>query len=142
MRFDHIGITTPSLAAGRTLLERSVGVRSWTDIFEDEINDVWVRFGCDSSGLCYELLAPLTERSPIRRVLTQKVNTLNHIAYLVSDLRVQAAHLSSVGFAVVAEARPAIAYGNRPIQFFVSQSRLLIELIEAPDHQHCFRGTG
>lgn len=139
MKFDHIGITTADLAAGRTLLEGAVGVQFWTEAFEDPINDVWVQFGRDSSGLCYELVAPLSARSPIRRVLAQKVNTLNHVAYLVSDLAVQAARLVTLGFVEVAAARPAIAYGNRPIQFLVSQSRLLIELIEAPDHQHAFR---
>ena len=139
MRFDHIGITTADLEAGRTLLESAVGVQAWTEPFEDTVNDVWVQFGHDISGLCYELVAPLSDRSPITRVLAQKVNTLNHIAYLVDDLAAQAERLAAAGFVEVAEARPAIAYGNRPIQFFVSQSRLLIELIEAPDHQHRFR---
>jgi methylmalonyl-CoA/ethylmalonyl-CoA epimerase len=36
----------------------------------------------------------------------------------------------------VAVARPAIAYGGRLIQFFVAPSRLMIELIEAPEHEH------
>jgi len=139
MKFDHIGITTADLAVGRRLLEGSVYVGSWTQAFEDPVNDVWVQFGQDQSGLCYELVAPLSERSPIRRVLAQKVNTLNHVAYLVDDLAAQAARLVTLGFVEVAEARPAVAYGNRPIQFLVSQSRLLIELIEAPDHRHEFR---
>jgi methylmalonyl-CoA/ethylmalonyl-CoA epimerase len=141
MRFDHIGVTTAGLEAGRTLLESAVGVQAWTEPFEDTVNDVWVQFGHDASGICYELVAPLSDRSPIRRVLAQRVNTLNHIAYLVDDLAAQAERLAAAGFVEVAEARPAIAYGNRPIQFFVSQSRLLIELIEAPGHQHRFRRT-
>lgn len=138
MRFDHVGIITTGLAAGRSLLEGVAGVQAWTGPFEDQVNDVWVQFGRDASGLCYELVAPLSDRSPITRVLTQRVNTLNHLAYLVDNLKEQAKHLAAVGFVEVAEARPAIAYGNRPIQFFVSQSRMLIELIEAPDHQHSF----
>ena len=59
----------------------------------------------------------------------------------LDDLTAQAEHLVAAGFAEVAQARLAIAYGNRPIQFFGSQSRLLIELIEAPDHQHRFWRT-
>jgi methylmalonyl-CoA/ethylmalonyl-CoA epimerase len=141
MRFDHIGIITAGLEAGRTLLENAVGVRAWTEPFEDGVNDVWVQFGHDASGICYELVAPLSDRSPIRRILAQKINTLNHIACLVNDLTAEAERLVAAGFLEVAQARPAIAYGNRPIQFFVSRSRLLIELIEAPDHQHRFRRT-
>src|SRR5215813_76331 len=112
MRFDHIGITTTSLEAGRVLLEAAVGVQAWTVPFEDTVNDVWVQFGHDISGLCYELVAPLSDHSPITRVLARKVNTLNHIAYLVDDLAAQAERLAAAGFVEVAEARPAIAYGN------------------------------
>nr|WP_294517450.1 VOC family protein [uncultured Rhodopila sp.] len=136
MKFDHIGVTTNTLPAGRSLLEHSVGVQAWTEPFEDTLNDVRVQFGHDATGICYELVAPLSERSPIARVLGKKVNVLNHIAYLVDDLAGRGQHLISGGFVAVAAARPAIAYGHRPIQFFVSQSRLMIELIEAPNHQH------
>ena len=136
MRFDHIGVTAAGLAEGRDLLGAAIGVQTWTEAFRDEINDVWVQFGHCGSGVCYELIAPLSERSPIRRVLSKKVNVLNHVAYLVDDIATHAVRLTGLGFAPVAAARPAIAYGGRPIQFFVSRSRLMIELIEAPDHQH------
>jgi methylmalonyl-CoA/ethylmalonyl-CoA epimerase len=138
MKFDHIGVTTSTLVAGRALLEQAIGVRIWTDPFKDTVNDVWAQFGRDKSGICYELVAPLSERSPIMRVLAKKVNVLNHVAYLVEDLGSQSSILRVSGFVEVAPARPAIAYGNRPIQFFVSASRLMIELIEAPDHVHIY----
>jgi methylmalonyl-CoA/ethylmalonyl-CoA epimerase len=141
MKFDHIGLTTTSLEAGRTLLENSVGVRTWTQAFEDPVNDVWVQFGHDASGICYELVAPLSDHSPITRVLAQKVNVLNHVAYLVDDLPAQAQHMKAAGFYPVAPPKPAIAYGNKPIQFFISKSRMLIELIEAPHHQHRYMET-
>ena len=136
MKFDHIGVTTATLEEGRALLAASIGVRSWTVAFQDTVNDVQVQFGQDASGICYELVAPLSPDSPITRVLSKKVNVLNHVAYLVDDLADQGARLVAAGFVEVAPARPAIAYDNRAIQFFVSRSRLMIELIEAPDHQH------
>src|ERR1700682_2746348 len=108
MKFDHIGIPTAGLEAGRTLLENAVGVRAWTEPFEDGLDDVWVQFGHDASGICYELVAPLSDRSTIRRLLAQKINTLNHIAYLVDDLTAQAERLVAAGFVEVAHARPAI----------------------------------
>jgi methylmalonyl-CoA/ethylmalonyl-CoA epimerase len=138
MKFDHIGVTTSSLEVGQALLEQAVGVRIWTQPFEDLVNDVWVQFGEDTSGTCYELVAPLSGRSPIRHALSKKINVLNHVAYLVDNIGYQANILAGAGFAPVAPPRPAIAYGNKPIQFFVSRTRLLIELIEAPDHQHSY----
>jgi methylmalonyl-CoA/ethylmalonyl-CoA epimerase len=139
MKFDHVGVTTTDLASGRALLEGSIGVRAWTAEFRDEINEVWVQFGRCDAGMCYELVAPLTPRSPITRVLSKKINVLNHLAYLVDDLRAEAARLLAMGFVQVAEARPAIAYDGRLIQFFVAPSRLMIELIEAPGHQHRYQ---
>ena len=136
MKFDHIGITTWDLASGRNLLERSIMVQRWTGEFRDEANDVHVQFGRCASGICYELVAPLSPASPITRVLSKKINVLNHIAYLVDDLAAHGARLEAEGFVPVSDARPAIAYGGRLIRFFVSQTRLMIELIEAPTHQH------
>lgn len=142
MKFDHIGVTTNTLAAGRTLLEGSVGIEAWTEAVEDPVNDVHVQFGHDASGICYELVAPRSDRSPIAAALSNKVNVLNHVAYLVDDLAVHADRLARAGFVPVAPPRPAIAYGGRPIQFFVSRSRMLIELIAAPDHRHQYSPNG
>lgn len=136
MKFDHVGVTTTDLAGGRALLEGSIGVRAWTAEFRDEINDVWVQFGRCEAGMCYELVAPLSPLSPITRVLSKKINVINHLAYLVDALPEAAARLLAMQFVPVAEARPAIAYDGGLIQFFVAPSRLLIELIQAPHHQH------
>ena len=141
MKFDHIGVTTGTLEAGRKLLELAIGVRAWTEAFEDISNDVWAQFGRDASGVCYELIAPRSDRSPILRVLGQKINVLNHVAYLVDDISAQGARLVDAGFVEAGPPRPGIAYGNRPIQFMVSPSRLIIELIEAPDHRHNYSRT-
>jgi methylmalonyl-CoA/ethylmalonyl-CoA epimerase len=136
MKFDHVGVTTTDLGTGRALLEGSVGVEAWTREFRDERNEVWVQFGRCAAGMCYELVAPLSPTSPVTRVLSKKINVLNHLAYLVNDLKAHAARLAAMEFVPVAEARPAIAYDGRLIQFFVAPSRLMIELIEAPGHRH------
>lgn len=138
MKFDHIGVTTTSLGAGRTLLERAIGVQAWTVEFRDTTNDVWVQFGHCAAGICYELVAPLSALSPITAVLSKKINVLNHLAYLVDDLAANGARLQATGFVPVAPARPAIAYDGSLIQFFVSPSRLMIELIAAPGHKHLY----
>lgn len=138
MTFDHIGMTARELAAGRALLEGSIGIAAWTEAFRDTINDVLVQFGHCKSGTCYELVAPLSERSPVRAVLAKRVNVLNHIAYRVDALAPHAARLLAAGWAAVAPARPSVAYGGRPIQFFVSPTRLMLELIAAPDHAHAY----
>jgi len=46
-----------------------------------------------------------------------------------------------MGFVQIAPARPDITCGNKPIHRFVSDSRLLIEIIEAPNLQHNYMRT-
>ena len=138
MKFDHIGIVVPDPASGRTMLAGAFAIERWTQLFEDPVNDVFVQFGLDASGICYETIAPLSAASPVRRALAEGVNIVNHTAYLVDDLATERTRLRAAGFVPTAAPKPAIAYGGRPIQFFISRSRLLFELIEAPGHQHRF----
>ena len=139
MRFDHLGIIVSDLAAGRRLLESAVGVAQWTPEYEDPLQDVRAQFGRCSSGMVYETIMPRSKASPIARALKAKANALNHVAYLVSDLAREAERLTSGEFVALGPARPGIVFGNRPIQFFASPSRFILELIEAPDHRHDYR---
>jgi len=136
VRFDHLGVITSDPAAGRRLLGQSIGVAEWTDVLEDPLQDVFVQFGRCASGICYEVIAPGSAASPISRMLSAKVNTLNHVAYLVDDLAREADRLAQAGFIAIGEAKPGIAFDNHLIQFFISPARLMIELIEAPGHRH------
>jgi methylmalonyl-CoA/ethylmalonyl-CoA epimerase len=138
MTFDHLGVVVPDLALGRQLLGDSLGIDHWTVEFEDAVNDVFVQFGRCGSGMCYEAVAPRSPRSPVRNALNRRINVFNHIAYRVTDLGCHAARLKEVGFTALDNARPAIAYGDRRIQFFVNTGMFLLELIEAVDHRHAF----
>jgi methylmalonyl-CoA/ethylmalonyl-CoA epimerase len=138
MKFDHIGIVVRDPDSGRDMLSAAFLITRWTPVFEDPINDVFVQFGLDPSGICYETVAPRSAESPVRRALEDGVNIVNHTAYLVEDLAHQATRLREAGFLPISAPKPAIAYGNKPIQFFMSRTRLLFELIEAPGHAHAY----
>jgi len=138
MKFDHMGVITATLAEGRREMIACLGIREWTQEFTDTVNQVHVQFGRDASGICYELLAPLHEQSPIANALRKRSNILNHVAYLVSDLAAEAERLQSAGAVPTGEPKPAIAYQNRRIQFFLTPLRFIVELIEAPEHQHVY----
>lgn len=139
MRFDHLGVVVSDLPAGRRLLGASVGIAQWTREYEDPLQDVYAQFGRCASGICYELIAPRSSASPIARALASKVNVLNHVAYLVEDIGRGAERLLAADFVAISEAKPAVAFEHRKIQFFVSRARFMIELIEAPWHEHEFR---
>ncbi len=146
MLFDHIGFVVRDLVAGRETLRDGLGVAEWTEAFRDPVNDVIVQFGRASVGhshtpadpvaICYELIMPLSAASPVTAALARGVNLLNHVAYRVAALATEADRLEDAGFLVLGPPKPAVAYGGKPIQFFLSRTRLMIELIEAPDHEH------
>jgi hypothetical protein len=47
---------------GRHMLGAAFGIRAWTAEFHDEAIGIWVQFGRDDGGICYELVTPLHER--------------------------------------------------------------------------------
>lgn len=136
MIFDHVGIIVADLSSGREVLRQALRVNAWTAEFSDAVNDVHVQFGRDQAGLCYELIAPFSAKSPVSRALRTGANITNHVAYRVADLATERDRFLALDFSPVAEARPAIAYGGASIQFFMSPIFSLVELIEAPDHTH------
>jgi methylmalonyl-CoA/ethylmalonyl-CoA epimerase len=136
--FDHIGLVVGDLASGRAFLAPALGVRRWTAVFDDTVNGVRLQFGADATGVCYELLEPLGEASPVRRALTTGRAILNHVAYRIGDLDTAAEALMLQDCVATGEPKPAIAYGGRRIQFFMTPLNMIVELIEAPDHQHAY----
>lgn len=136
--FDHLGLVVKSLERGRSALEASLLIRGWTPETIDPVNGVRLQFGRDLAGVVYELLEPLGEDSPVQQALVSSRNILNHVAYRVSDLTVAAAHLKATKNTPTSTPKPAVAYGGAQIQFFVSPLNFIIELIEAPTHQHIF----
>jgi methylmalonyl-CoA/ethylmalonyl-CoA epimerase len=138
MIIDHVGVVVADPTQGREMLSLAFGIAQWTSVFEDPINDVFVQFGLDPAGMCYETVAPRSAASPVRRALADGVNIVNHTAYLVKDLAAERLRLRAAGFVPTSAPKPAVAYGGAPIQFFISRSRLLFELIEAPAHRHVY----
>lgn len=136
--FDHLGIVVKRLDKARERIAPLLAITEWTRRVEDPINGVRLQFGRDPAGVVYELLEPIDEASPVFAAMQSGKAILNHVAYRVPDLAAGAAHLQSSGAARAGDPKPAIAYGGRRIQFFVTPLRFIVELIEAPDHVHAF----
>ena len=138
MQFDHLGLVVKSLAKGRKALSEILSIHDWTAEFRDPVNGVTLQFGRDPAGVVYELLEPIDETSPVYNALSTGKAILNHVAYRVADLAAHAEAMRNAGCMPTSEPKPAVAYGGRKIQFFVTPLRLIIELIEAPDHAHTY----
>ena len=138
-QFDHLGIVVGSLEKGRRVLGTTFSIDRWTEAVDDPDNGVQVQFGLGNGGVNYELVVPLSQDSPVFDALKSRKNILNHVAYLVRDLRTAAARMKSAKAFPVTEPTPAVAYGGAPIQFFVTPVGLIVELIEAFDFEHDYR---
>lgn len=137
-QFDHIGLVVKSLDKGRRAMHQVHGITEWAQAVSDTVNGVHILFGRDPSGIVYELLEPIDALSPVYGALKARKNLLNHVAYRVAHLATSALAMRATGCAPIGEPRPAIAFGNGCIQFFVSPLNTVIELIEAPSHTHVF----
>lgn len=138
--FDHVGLVVASLEEGRAHLAATLGMSRWASAVDDFGIGVSVQFGVGDTGPAIELIAPLGEGSPVAEALRRGQRLLNHIAYLTPDLQLSAAHFMDQGCVPTGQPQAAVAYGGRPVQFFVSPLRFIVELIEAPGHQHAYGG--
>ena len=147
MKFDHVGLVVGDMAEGREFLESMFGLDRWTEVFEDPGIGVYVQFGRAGTaegageGPCYELISPLGEASPVATALKRGINILNHVAYLTPDLDRDAQRLLEKGSMMAGPAKPAVAYMGARVQFWITPQRFMVELIEAPCHEHAYQPT-
>lgn len=141
MKFDHIGVVVQEIEAGRAALASTLGIVRWTQVFADPGLGVSVQFGLGETGPCFELIAPLGENSPVAGALRGGQRILNHVAYRTARLEAEGERLREQGCCAAGPAHPAVAYGGRRVQFWLCPLRFLIELVEAPGHEHLYLGA-
>jgi len=129
MIFDHIGIFVADISDGDRQLSAMLPITTRSPIFEDPLIQVRVQFLTDRSGICYELVAPFGEQNPVSTVLRSRKNVLNHVAYRVDDIAGSIAALEAEGAMLLGPARPAVAFGGRPVAFLYTAMNFIIELI-------------
>ncbi|MGN5138537.1 VOC family protein [Aeromonas sp. 164P] len=130
MRFDHIGLVVPDLANGEAYCREVLGLSRFSTAVEDPLQRVWVQFVHDEHGLCYELVAPAGEDSPVTQVIKTRRNVINHLAYRVQSLQEGATRLREQRHLPLGPSQPAVAFGGAHVQFFLSPLGHIVELIE------------
>jgi methylmalonyl-CoA/ethylmalonyl-CoA epimerase len=116
--FHHVGIAVSSDVIGQCDLEA----------FADPKQRVTVAF-VECSGCCIELVAPLTESSPVSGAL-KKGQKLLHLCFEVGDLEEAFSVASRCGFRVLARPVPAVAFDGRRIGWVYHVNYGLFELLE------------
>lgn len=110
--------------------EQLFGQMTWSHRIVDTLQDVAARFGRTPDGIVYELIQPLSDKSPIAKSLKERKNILNHVCYRCPSLEIRARELRQQGFFPVTEPKPGTAFSGHLVQFFYHPNGMLMEIIE------------
>lgn len=133
-RLKHIGVAVPCLNSARESFATLFDYEVVAGPFEDPIQKVAVLFLAKSpdDAMQIELVAPLSEDSPIRSMLARERGGAYHLCLETADLDAALAHAQRHGCVVVAAPQPAVAFQGRRIAWIYTPARLLFELVEDP----------
>ena len=129
--FAHVGVAVPDVRKALSVYESVFGYRLLAGPFDDPIQHVTVCFlgNGEASDVEIELVAPLGDDSPVKRLLA-KGGGAYHVAYYVDDIGRWIAEARARGCVLLGEPVPAVAYGGRRIAWLYLPSRQLVEVIE------------
>jgi methylmalonyl-CoA/ethylmalonyl-CoA epimerase len=123
----------PSLGPTTELLSTLFGYKVVSGPFDDPIQKVSVNFLAKSNEDVaeIELIAPITEDSPIRSMLAKDGGGAYHLCFETSDIDGALIHAKNNGCIVVSGPVPAVAFQGRRIAWIYTRSRQLFELVES-----------
>ena len=128
LKIHHLGYAVPVLEKARGEFE-SLGWRQCGDVTDDVPRKVRIQFMRLGTQMI-ELVAPLTDDSPIRKILQKGSGAPYHICYETDSLDEAEAELKSCGFLVFRKAAPAPAIDGRRVEWFFGRNIGIIELVE------------
>jgi methylmalonyl-CoA/ethylmalonyl-CoA epimerase len=133
-KLRHVGVAVPKLGPTTDALEALFGYKVVSGPFDDPIQKVSVNFLAKSENDVaeIELIAPLSEDSPITSMLAKGGAAAYHLCFETSDIEQAVAHAKDNGCIIVSPPVPAVAFNGRRIAWIYTRSRQLFELVEAP----------
>ncbi|WP_353063650.1 VOC family protein [Tunturibacter psychrotolerans] len=133
-KLRHVGVAVPKLGPTTDALEALFGYKVVSGPFDDPIQKVSVNFLAKSENDVaeIELIAPLSEDSPIKSMLAKGGGAAYHLCFETTDIEQAVAHAKDNGCIIVSPPAPAVAFNGRRIAWIYTRSKQLFELVEAP----------
>jgi len=131
MKFRHLGVAVAKIEGALQSYAQLLGYKLVSGPFDDPIQKVTVCFlGTDDpADAVVELIAPLTEDSPVKGVLARGGGAY-HMCFETPRLDETLADILAKGCLLVSKPVPAVAFGGRRIAWIYTPTRQLIELLE------------
>lgn len=126
-RFHHVGVAVKDLGRAVEALRLLFPTVEASDVVQDPNQGVHIQF-LTLGDLRVELLQPAATPSPVDSILKRGIG-LYHVCFEVNDIEERLTQWVGAGATLVSPPKPAIAFGNRRVAFFMSQG-LMIELLE------------
>jgi methylmalonyl-CoA/ethylmalonyl-CoA epimerase len=128
--FHHFGVAVRELQQAISIFGNLFGYEVISGPFDDPVQNVSVCFlSRGDRDPVLELVAPLGLNSPIDQTL-KKGSGIYHICYQVSDIREAIEHLTGLGSFLLSGPVPAVAFGMSEIAWLMTETDLLVELVE------------
>lgn len=127
MKVHHIGYAVSNFDAAKVIFESlgyTIGIST-----RDEARNVIIAFARNGNDLI-EVIAPLSEGSPIDSVLQKNGSMPYHIAYSVNNIVEAMNDMRKKGWVVVNKPNPAPALDDHDVCFLYNKQIGLIELVE------------
>ena len=129
--FHHVGVAVRNIQQAIASYESLFGYKLVSGPFDDPIQNVSVCFLSRGAGdTTIELVAPLGPNSPIDRTLKKGGGTY-HVCYQVPDMNAAIQHLTERGSLLLSGPVPAVAFEMREIAWLMTETELLVELVQA-----------
>lgn len=135
---DHVGLAVADLDAAIDFYARAFGLQSIHEETNEEQGVREAMLAVGDSGSCIQLLAPLSEDSPIGKFLARNGEGIQQMALRVSDIDLAADTLRAAGVRVLYETAKRGTAGSR-VNFVHPKDcgGVLMELVEpAADGSH------
>ncbi len=133
---DHVGLAVRDLDQAIAFYQDAFGM----ELVHEEVNEEQgvreAMMAVGDSGSCIQLLAPLSDDSPIGKFLARSGEGIQQVAYRVSDIEVAADELREAGVRMLYEQPKRGTAGSR-VNFAHPKDcgGVLIELVE-PGQEH------
>ncbi|MBK6762775.1 MAG: methylmalonyl-CoA epimerase [Micrococcales bacterium] len=128
---DHVGLAVQDLDQAIAFYQDAFGMQLVHEEVNEEQGVREAMMAVGDSGSCIQLLAPLSEDSPIGKFLARNGEGIQQVAYRVSDIEVAADELRAAGVRMLYEAPKRGTAGSR-VNFAHPKDcgGVLIELVE------------
>ena len=135
MILHHYGFATSNVNETANQFEVLGYKKTGTGLIIDSVQNVRLLFLQKDESPLLELVEPLSNNSPVSKIIQSSGSTLYHTCYEVESIEDSKKDLRGKGFITILNPVPAVAFNNRLICFLYNRFIGLIELLEKGDEK-------